>query len=85
MYAALLGEVDGVRLLTPERLREATRKSSSGIDEIFGMPSAFALGYALGSPVDQSPETVFGMAGAGGAAPTRTPRPGSWSPSPRTA
>jgi CubicO group peptidase (beta-lactamase class C family) len=32
MYAALLGEVDGVRLLTPERLAEVTAVSSRGTD-----------------------------------------------------
>jgi hypothetical protein len=29
MYAALLGEVDGVRLLSPERLREVTTLATS--------------------------------------------------------
>src|SRR4051812_46024648 len=63
-----LGDVDGVRLLTPERLREATRPVVSGIDEVFGMPCTWALGYALGAPGgDQAhTATVFGMGGAGG-------------------
>ncbi|MFI0422900.1 serine hydrolase domain-containing protein [Spongiactinospora sp. 9N601] len=70
MYAALLGEVDGVRLISPERLREARAVAYSGPDEVFGMPSTWGLGYAIGRP-DSSPEqtpTVFGMAGAGGSA-----------------
>jgi hypothetical protein len=50
MYASLLGEVDAVRLITPERLREVTAVSTSGIDEVFGMPSTWGLGYALGLP-----------------------------------
>jgi CubicO group peptidase (beta-lactamase class C family) len=62
MYAALLGEVDGVRLLPPERVREATALSSSGTDEIFGMPTTWALGYSLGLPGP----TSFGIGGAGG-------------------
>lgn len=40
----------------------------SGVDEIFGVPSAWGLGYAigyLGSDEKDSP-TVFGMGGAGG-------------------
>src|SRR2546421_4631429 len=45
MYAALLGQVDGVRLLSPDRLREATTKPVSGVDEVFGMPTTWALGY----------------------------------------
>ncbi|MGX2997331.1 serine hydrolase domain-containing protein [Streptomyces sp. JNUCC 64] len=70
MYAALLGEVDGVRLFTPERLAEATREAFSGPDEVFGMPSTWALGYGLGSlppAAGAAPRTtVFGMGGVGG-------------------
>ena len=68
MYAALLGEVDGIRLISPERLREATAVSMSGVDAVFGMPSAWALGYSigrLGSTPQDSP-TAFGVGGAGG-------------------
>jgi len=68
MYAALLGDLDGVRLISEERLREATTLSMSGIDAVFGMPSAWALGYAIGRP-GSSPEdapTAFGVGGAGG-------------------
>lgn len=68
MYAALLGEVDGIRLISPERLREATAIAWSGPDEVFGMPSAWGLGYAIGRPGSAPEETptVFGMGGAGG-------------------
>ena len=68
MYAALLGQVGGVRLLTPERLAEATAVSSSGLDEVFGMPTTWGLGYGIGGPAgdaQQSP-TVFGLGGVGG-------------------
>jgi hypothetical protein len=68
MYAALVGEVDGVRLISPERLREATTVAISGTDEVFGMPTAFALGYAVGLPgsAAQDGPAVFGIGGAGG-------------------
>jgi CubicO group peptidase (beta-lactamase class C family) len=68
MYAALLGEVDGVRLLTPERLAEATAVSSSGTDEVFGMATTWGLGYAIGGPGadPQGASTVFGLGGVGG-------------------
>jgi len=68
MYAALLGEVDGVRLLPPERVAEATAVSSSGVDEVFGMPTTWGLGYGLGGPdpTDQSARTEFGYGGVGG-------------------
>ena len=68
MYAALLGEVDGVRLLTPERLAEATAVSSSGVDEVFGMPTTWGLGYGIGGPGGASADTptTFGYGGVGG-------------------
>src|SRR5437870_13444084 len=67
MYAALLGEVDGVRLLSPERLREATAVSSSGVDQVFGMPTTWALGYSIGLPGAgaQDAPTAFGVGGVG--------------------
>jgi CubicO group peptidase (beta-lactamase class C family) len=68
MYAALLGEVDGVRLVPPERVAEATAVSSSGVDEVFGMPTAWGLGYGVGGPAGdaQGSPTVFGLGGVGG-------------------
>src|SRR3989441_1408219 len=65
MYAALLGEVDGVRLLSPERLREATTAPVSGVDEGFGMPTTWALGYSMGVPGGET-KTAFGVGGVGG-------------------
>jgi len=65
MYAALLGEVDGVRLIPPARLREATTAPVSGVDEVFGMPTTWALGYSIGAP-GQSSDTAFGVGGVGG-------------------
>jgi len=68
MYAAVLDEVDGIRLISPERLREATAVAMSGTDEVFGMQSTWALGYAVGRPgsAAQDAATVFGVGGAGG-------------------
>jgi CubicO group peptidase (beta-lactamase class C family) len=67
MYAALIGEVDGVRLISPERLAEATAVSVEGHDEVFGNEARWGLGYAIAAPsgLDQS-ETTFGMGGVGG-------------------
>ena len=68
MYASILGEVDGVRLLSPDRLREATTKPVSGVDEVFGMPTTWALGYSIGVPgtSPQETQTAFGVGGVGG-------------------
>ena len=68
LYAALLGEVDGVRLLSPERLAEVTAVSSQGTDEVFGMPTTWGLGYGIGGPDPgaEDGQTVFGVGGVGG-------------------
>jgi len=68
MYASMLGDVDRVRLVSPERLREATNLSASGVDQVFGMPTSWALGYAIGPPgstAEEAPD-VFGSGGVGG-------------------
>jgi CubicO group peptidase (beta-lactamase class C family) len=65
LYAAMLGEVDGVRLLTPERLGEVTAVSSSGTDEVFGMPTTWGLGYSIGLPGGPR-DSAFGVGGVGG-------------------
>jgi CubicO group peptidase (beta-lactamase class C family) len=66
MYAALLGEVDGVRLISPERLRDVTTVASSGMDKVFGMPTTWALGYSIGRPGAMEASSVFGIGGVGG-------------------
>ncbi len=65
MYAALLGEVDGVRLLSAARMLEATTLSASGVDEVFGMPTRWGLGYSIGA-LGLDSETAFGVGGVGG-------------------
>ena len=68
MYAALLGEVDGVRLVSPERLHEISATAFSGVDQIMGFPSTWALGYSVGRPGTDPQETptVLGVGGVGG-------------------
>ena len=68
MYAALMGEVDGVRLISPEQLREVSAVAFRGTDEIMGNPVSWALGYAIGSIETEARETpgVIGMGGVGG-------------------
>jgi len=68
MYAALLGEVDGVRLISPERLREVSAVAISGIDQVFGFPTAWGLGYSIGQFLTNAQETqhIFGVGGVGG-------------------
>jgi CubicO group peptidase (beta-lactamase class C family) len=68
MYAALLDEVDGVRLISPERLREVSAVTMSGVDEIFGFPTSWGLGYSIGQFMSNAQDTqhVFGVGGVGG-------------------
>src|SRR4029453_4380873 len=67
MYAALLAEVDGLRLISPEGLQHAATLAVEGKDEVFGNQVRWPLGYALGGPsVEEHSETTFGMGGVGG-------------------
>jgi len=67
MYAACLGEVDGVQLLSAETVERATTVRSSGTDCVIGQPLTFGLGFAL-SPTfgPHAGARAFGHSGAGG-------------------
>jgi CubicO group peptidase (beta-lactamase class C family) len=70
LYAALIGEVDGVRLIRPERVAEITGPVFTGKDELLGNDASMAMGYGigrLGSTGKESPTTI-GMPGMGGSA-----------------
>ncbi|MFI2721413.1 serine hydrolase domain-containing protein [Streptomyces collinus] len=67
MYAALIGEVDGVRLLAPETLESATKEQAGGKDQVMLIPSRFSSGYML--PTETNPmigPLSFGHTGRGG-------------------
>jgi CubicO group peptidase (beta-lactamase class C family) len=68
MYAALMDEVDGVRLVSAERLREISAGAFTGVDQIMGFPATWALGYSLGriGADPQETQSVFGIGGVGG-------------------
>ncbi|MCC3772837.1 beta-lactamase family protein [Streptomyces sp. UNOC14_S4] len=66
MYAALLGDVDGVRLLGPERLDLATEVAVSGKDRMLLGRFAKGLGYFLGLPETGGGLMAFGHHGSGG-------------------
>ena len=67
MYAGLIGEVDGVRILTPETVANATVEQSNGPDRVLMVPTRFGLGYFLPSPFSPlAGPRSFGHAGAGG-------------------
>jgi CubicO group peptidase (beta-lactamase class C family) len=68
MYSACIGEVDGIRILTPEQIKDATTQRTSGPNKVLmDMDIQFGLGFmlhssllALGGP------NSFGHFGAGG-------------------
>ncbi|MFG2792244.1 serine hydrolase domain-containing protein [Streptomyces sp. NPDC048419] len=67
MYASLIGEVDRVRLFTPETLESATKEQAAGKDQVLLLPSRFSSGYML--PTEDLPMTgssAFGHMGRGG-------------------
>jgi CubicO group peptidase (beta-lactamase class C family) len=65
LYAALIGEVDGVRLISAQTLREALDHPFAGQDQVFGMPTTWGLGYSIGR-VGADSKTAFGVGGVGG-------------------
>lgn len=66
-YAALLDDVDGVRLYVPATLTAARTEESQGPDRVLIVPTRFGLGYMLHSPASPmlSPGS-FGHPGRGG-------------------
>ncbi|TYK50938.1 serine hydrolase domain-containing protein [Actinomadura decatromicini] len=66
MMAALMDEVDGVRLVSPERFRELSAVARDDHDEVFGGPAARALGFLVGAPWPAKGRTVIGWGGSGG-------------------
>lgn len=68
MYAATIGEVDGVRLFSPETLTQATTPQSQGRDRCLYIGSRFGLGFGLTSEMFPfGTERAFGHTGVGGA------------------
>jgi CubicO group peptidase (beta-lactamase class C family) len=50
MYAACIGEVDGVRLLKPETLERAIRTEAQGEDLVAGYKTRYGTGFQLSFP-----------------------------------
>ncbi|MFC5217734.1 serine hydrolase domain-containing protein [Streptomyces coerulescens] len=68
VYAALIGEVDGVRLFDPATVELARAEESSGPDRILVVNTRFGLGYMLhGTASPLLGPGSFGHPGRGGA------------------
>jgi CubicO group peptidase (beta-lactamase class C family) len=67
LYAAVIGEVDGVRLVAPDTLARATGEQCRGIDRVSGYETAYALGFQLSFPFrPMAGPGSFGHYGLGG-------------------
>ncbi|MGO4615131.1 serine hydrolase domain-containing protein [Nocardia sp. 2YAB30] len=67
VYATLVGEVDGRRLLTADTIATATREQAVGTDQVLLLPGRYATGYML--PTAELPlggPASFGHPGRGG-------------------
>jgi CubicO group peptidase (beta-lactamase class C family) len=67
LYAGLVGEVDGVRILGEDQVRLAREPQTSGHDKVLFFETVFGLGFMLTSEYSPygAPDN-FGHAGAGG-------------------
>ena len=65
-YAGLVGEVDGVRILSEETIANATTEQSNGKDAVLMIPTRFGLGYL-------PPVVLFATHGAAIRSATREP------------
>ena len=77
MYAACIGEVDGVRLLSPEVVERASTRLTVGNDTCLMVEMAFGLGFMTYGPITlMGGEGSFGHAGAGGSLGFANPKTG---------
>jgi CubicO group peptidase (beta-lactamase class C family) len=67
LYAACIGEIDGLRLLKPETLEQAIRTQARGEDLVQGYETHFGTGFQLTFPFrPMAGEGSFGHYGSGG-------------------
>src|SRR5262249_26335566 len=68
MYSALLGHVDGVRLVSPGRLARMAAVAFTGMDEVMGFRTSWAFGYSPNRPGGgpSRPGSAVGMVGMNG-------------------
>lgn len=78
MYASLIGEVDGIRLLQRETLTAAIAQQGTGLDRVTHMPTRFATGYQLPAPpyLPCGGPASFGHPGRGGSLAFADPEQG---------
>jgi CubicO group peptidase (beta-lactamase class C family) len=70
------GTIDGVRYLSPQRVREASKVQGKGLDAVLGIPMAWRLGYHLVGTSRGVVRGAFGHFGYGGSGAFADPRRG---------
>ncbi len=69
IYSALLGHVDGVTLVSPDRLRAMAAITFTGTDAVMDVAASWAYGYSPFRPDGHGrPSSTFGMVGMNGSA-----------------
>lgn len=76
MYAALVGEVEGVSLISPRRIAQIATPWTTQTDRVLGAPVAKGLGYFMGLPEMGASTTAFGCKGSGGSIAYADPQTG---------
>ena len=77
IYAACIGKIDGVRLLEPGTLEQATVVRSAGEDLVLGYETAYATGFQLPFPFrPMAGKGSFGHYGMGGSVAFAQPETG---------
>jgi CubicO group peptidase (beta-lactamase class C family) len=68
VYAALLGQIDAVELVSAGRLAAMAAITYEGPDAVMGVESAWAFGYTPARPTGIRAGSTFGMLGGNGSA-----------------
>lgn len=69
VYAALLGHIENVTLVSPARRKAMAAVAFTGMDEVMGFETSWALGYSPARPSGRSRlGSTFGMIGMNGSA-----------------
>ena len=66
LYAAVIGEVDGIRVLAPETVEAARAVQAEGPDKVLMLPTCYGLGFMLPPMLVGCGKESFGHPGAGG-------------------
>ncbi|MFI0422235.1 serine hydrolase domain-containing protein [Spongiactinospora sp. 9N601] len=67
-FAAMIGEVDGIRLFGPDLVEQIREPQADGMDMILRTRTAWGVGFAVpGGPFWPAPEKITGLFGQSGA------------------